>query len=40
MKANFISTVNVELALGTKVSINRNGKKKEFRLWGFRVIKK
>jgi hypothetical protein len=40
MKANFISSVNVDLALGTKVFINCKGKKKEFRLWGFRVTRK
>jgi hypothetical protein len=40
MKANFVSSVNVEIALGTKVIINSKGGKKEFRLWGFRVTAK
>jgi hypothetical protein len=40
MKTGFVSSVKIELAFGTKVYINGKGKKKAFKLWGFRVTPK
>jgi hypothetical protein len=40
MKTGFVSSVNVELAFGSKVYINRKGKNRAFKLWGFRVTQK
>ena len=40
MIANFISNIDIQLALGTQLNINLKGVKRTVKVWGFIVRKK